>query len=214
MLEVNFVLKKFSMLIFSVFLLFFLLNLPGLIPIGSSNLREIQRDVFGWNYIGLSANYVLFIIIFKFRKKPLAYYGVHTGKWKKNIVWYSILTISILTLFRLIDLLSYGGLKFQLPTLSTFIFQFFYVAFGEELFYRGYVQTDYGIWTASILFGALHSLNIFADDISWTTALSWGLFATFLGFIMGFIRKKTDSIYATSLFHGLVNILNYFFVPF
>lgn len=193
-------------------MLIFILILPKYISIGSTNLLEIERDLLGWNYIGVAGNYLLFLIILKYRKKPLTYYGLHFGRWRENIIWYSIVTISLLILFRIIDILTYGSLQFQIPIFSTFIFQFFYLPFGEELFWRGYVQTEYGIWIASILFGSMHFLNILVTDISLTQALLWAVYATFLGFVMGLIRKKTDSVYATTFFHGMVNISNYFFI--
>lgn len=209
----NILLKKLIILVISILILFYLLILPKYVSIGSINLLELQRNVIEWNYIGVTANYLLFIILFKYSKKTLSNFGVHIGKFRKNIRWFIIITIFLITLFRIIAILTNGSLKFQVPTISTIIFQLFYVAFGEELFWRGYVQTEYGIGIASISFGFIHFLNIFGRDIPLTQAIIWGITATVLGFIMGYIRKKTDSIYASSIFHGLFNISNHFFIP-
>lgn len=199
--------KKILNLMIFLFSLFFLLLLPKYISIGSTTLLDWQRETLGWNYIGVFANYLLFVIYWKCSGKSLSYFGVHLGKWRKELIWYSILTIIVLLSIRFID----GSFSFQSPTFSTILFQFIFVALGEELFFRGYIQSEYGFWVASLGFGFIHFLNILVVDITWVQALLWLVQATGLGIIMGIIRKKTDSIFASALFHGLINLFNHIF---
>lgn len=79
-----------------------------------------------------------------------------------------------------------GPLVFQVPLLTTFFFQFLFVAFGEEMFWRGLIQTEYGIWIASIGFGALHFVPgliqnmLLGSNFNVTGGLAQFIFAAFL----------------------------------
>ncbi|MDY0394485.1 CPBP family intramembrane glutamic endopeptidase [Virgibacillus halophilus] len=112
-----------------------------------------------------------------------------------------------------------GPLGFQIPLWTTVFFQLIYVAFGEELFWRGFIQSEFGIWIASIGFGFIH----FLPGVVWHVMLGadfnmlWGLgqmiFAIAIGFLFGWVRNKTDSVYACVLLHGIYNLSNHLFVP-
>ena len=99
------------------------------------------------------------------------------------------------------------------------------VAFGEEILFRGYIQSrlneafgrpyqffgitwGWGLIIASLIFGLWHVLNpSTVNPFLGTYTLMWshGLWTVFLGLILGLIREKTGSIVAPALLHGIVN---------
>lgn len=192
--------------------------LPSFIPIDGHTLMDWQKEGLGWNFIGVSANYILFFVYFFHSKKPKEYFGLHIGKIKHHLVWFCVLTIVLIIFMRIMAFLTEGQLVFQIPLWSTIIFQFLFVALGEEIFWRGLIQTKFGIWIASIGFGGLHFIPDFilsilmGSDFNIMGGIASLVFATFIGFIFGWVRIKTDSIYACALLHGLYGLSNYMFV--
>jgi membrane protease YdiL (CAAX protease family) len=97
--------------------------------------------------------------------------------------------------------------------------------FGEEMFFRGYIQSrinetfgrpvhvlgldfGYGLVVSSLLFGFLHALNP-VDYFHGHYAFAWwyGLQNCFVGLFYGCLREGTDSVVAGGATHGLVNVL-------
>lgn len=203
-----------------IIVLFSLLTIPTLIPIGEQNLMEWQRDIFIWNYFGVSANYVLFVIYFFYSKKRKETFGLHFGKWKDHALSYVIILVSIIVFFRIVTFIAEGPLVLQIPPLTTILFQLIFVAFGEELFWRGFIQSKFGFWIATIGFGLLHfiptyviNVFIYNTDFDVLNGLAVMSFALIMGLILGLIRKKTDSVYASTLLHGMYGLSNYVIVP-
>ena len=131
----------------------------------------------------------------------------------------NVITTILLFLFPIVLALVMG--KLSLIVVSTVIWQFFFSGFGEEIVWRGYVQSrlnqafgrpmrvfgiqfGVGLIVTSILFGLLHAFNTY-DPESGFTSLSWGwaLFTTFSGLLFGILREKTGSLLAPGIAHGL-----------
>ena len=107
---------------------------------------------------------------------------------------------------------------------STVIFQFFFAGFGEEIMFRGYMQSRLndgfgypwkfagvkfgpGLLITSILFGVLHLLNPFNPlQVQYGLAIWSGISSMVAGFLFGFIREKTGNVLAPSIAHGLVDL--------
>lgn len=133
------------------------------------------------------------------------------------------LHISILPLVFVL-LFTWGRLA---NALSAFVFYLFFVGLGEELLFRGYIQSrlniafgrpftffgvsyGWGIVMASALFGLMHVLNTGSLVAgSWELAWWWGFWTFFGGLVLGFVREKTGSIIAPALLHGLPQALAY-----
>lgn len=95
---------------------------------------------------------------------------------------------------------------------------------GEEMFYRGYIQSRVdiawgkpfhvlgvnfgaGLITSSLLFGLLHALNtVNYFEGRWTFAVGYGLQSVFAGLYYGVLRERTDSILAGAITHGVVDV--------
>lgn len=111
----------------------------------------------------------------------------------------------------------FGGIMKMTPMawVSIVIFQFFYVALPEELFYRGYilgklnkvlppvlpvlkVRVGFGVPVTAVLFAFGH----FLINLSPTRL---GVF--FPALIFGWMREKTGGILASAIYHALCNVL-------
>jgi membrane protease YdiL (CAAX protease family) len=102
---------------------------------------------------------------------------------------------------------------------------FFGAGFGEEIFYRGYIQSRVdeawgrpwrlwgfefgaGLLISSLLFGLVHALNTVdyfhgRFDINWLMGVS----SIFVGLYFGLIRARTQSILPGAILHGLTDVL-------
>ncbi len=71
---------------------------------------------------------------------------------------------------------------------------------GEELFFRGWLQTEAGIVTASLLFGAAHIWD--------RRALPYGLYAAGMGGVLGVLFAQTgQGLWAPILAHTVNNLI-------
>ena len=110
---------------------------------------------------------------------------------------------------------------------SAILFYLFFVGLGEELLFRGYIQSrlnvafgkpfkfigvncGWGIVIASALFGFMHVLNIGSlVGGRWELAWWWGFWTFFGGLVLGFVREKSGSIIAPAILHGLPQAIAY-----
>ena len=103
---------------------------------------------------------------------------------------------------------------------STLTARVFFTALGEELFFRGYVQSRSnlafgrparilgvpsgpGLWIASALFGMVHLLNptlYFSGQ--WEMAWTLGAATFASGLVLGYLREMTSSVWAGVLVHA------------
>jgi uncharacterized protein len=105
--------------------------------------------------------------------------------------------------------------------LALFLTYAFFVGFGEEIIYRGYIQSrlnevfskpyrffgvafGWGAILTSLLFGLTHIgilrwLLGYFSEMTW----AWGFWTFFSGLVFGFVREKSGSILAPALLHGL-----------
>lgn len=105
--------------------------------------------------------------------------------------------------------------------LAEFVTYGIFVGFGEEILYRGYIQSrlndafgkpfqifgiqyGWGLIIASLLFGLSHvglttSLITGQVNIYW----AWGFWTAIGGLVFGIVREKSGSVLAPALLHGL-----------
>jgi uncharacterized protein len=71
------------------------------------------------------------------------------------------------------------------------------VSLGEELLFRGVIQTHVGLWISSLLFSLVHIRYLF----------NWFLFinVTVLSFVIGLIYEVTDNLVVTIFMHFLID---------
>jgi hypothetical protein len=110
---------------------------------------------------------------------------------------------------------------------SAFVFYVFFLGFGEELLFRGYIQSrlnaalgkpfrffgvnwGWGVVIAAALFGLMHVLNIGSlVGGRWEPAWWWGFWTFFSGLVFGFVREKSGGIIAPAILHGLPQAIAY-----
>ena len=74
------------------------------------------------------------------------------------------------------------------------------VAIGEEILFRGVIQTHFGLIASSLLFALVHYRYLF----------NWFLFVNIiaLSFLIGFIYSQTGNLLVTIFMHFLVDFLS------
>jgi uncharacterized protein len=74
------------------------------------------------------------------------------------------------------------------------------VAIGEEILFRGVIQTHFGLIASSLLFAIVHYRYLF----------NWFLFVNIiaLSFLIGFIYSQTGNLLVTIFMHFLVDFLS------
>lgn len=82
--------------------------------------------------------------------------------------------------------------------------------FCEEFFFRGILQKEFGIITASIVFGILHTAN----RETWFM----GVWSALAGFIFGLLYIKTGNLFVPMVAHAVNNFIavsyvKYFYLP-
>ncbi|MEB8328521.1 CPBP family intramembrane metalloprotease [Flavobacteriaceae bacterium KMM 6897] len=104
-----------------------------------------------------------------------------------------------------------------IPIFSKILYYIFIVGLGEELLFRGYVQSSlnryfgksfrigdvkygWGLILSAVLFGLMHALVVVPP--LWP----WALFTFILGLTLGFIREKDGSILSAVMLHALFDM--------
>lgn len=88
--------------------------------------------------------------------------------------------------------------------LTDYIYMTFFVGLGEEMLFRGIIQTDLqralgrrtGLLLTAYLFGIMH--------MSWRSPVEL-LFATLSGYLLGYIYNRTNSLVMPISLHGINN---------
>ncbi len=114
--------------------------------------------------------------------------------------------------------------------ISALVFYTFFLGLGEELLFRGYIQSrlnlafgkpfqfygvqlGWGILITSLLFGLMHIINLGTLITGhWQLTPWWGFWTFFGGLVLGYVREKTGSIIASTLLHGLPQGIAYAFL--
>jgi membrane protease YdiL (CAAX protease family) len=133
--------------------------------------------------------------------------------------------ISVLAIAALTAILPLTAAYVQRPAMwQTSLWLFFGAGVGEEVFYRGYIQSrvdvafgrqwrvlgfkfGVGLIVSSLLFGLVHALNTVdyfhgRFDFGW----SMGLQSVVVGVFYGLVRSKTGSVVPGAIMHGLSDI--------
>jgi len=113
---------------------------------------------------------------------------------------------------------------------SLLIFYGFFVGFGEELLFRGYIQTriatvnpyglmigkfrlSYAVIISSLLFGFAHMFNSFDPSGGvWKLEIPWGVWTAASGVVFGIIRERTGTVFVSAMLHGVLVLIPQFFI--
>jgi len=182
--------------------------------VGPACLSFVIIGFLGWSFTswhGAITATVFFSTALVFIPKVTRKLSTRDEVEKKNLkIIYLLATISTLTFIVLLVLTDLN------PILRNIFYFFFIVAVGEELLFRGYLQSSFnlffgkyfkiydvrfgwGLILSSILFGIIHALVV--SPIAWP----WMLFTFIGGLILGFVREKDGSLLAPILLHFLMD---------
>lgn len=147
---------------------------------------------------------LLFVLVWMLRQKPIAAAG---GLWGAGLLLLS-------------DSPTAGGATIG-QAVALFLTYALFVGFGEEILYRGYMQSrlnavfdkpyrfygvafGWGTLITALLFGLTH-VGILRWILSSSTEITWawGAWTVFSGLVFGFVRERSGSILPGALLHGL-----------
>jgi membrane protease YdiL (CAAX protease family) len=113
--------------------------------------------------------------------------------------------------------------KLTVDVVSTVFWQVVFSGFGEELFYRGYIQSRInqefgrpwkvmgvsfgpGLIVAALIFGLSHAFNDYIPSMGrYNLSWWWAVWTVVGGLFFGLVREKAGSIIAPGLAHGVLD---------
>ncbi len=190
----------------------------------AENVVMMLLIVIGWSYLEpqgalvltASSTVALLLIVRMVSRKYSSFHDIQIpdGRHRSNVI------VILLLLCLPIGLGIVLG-RLSLLLVSTVVWQFVISGFGEEVFFRGYVQSrlnmafgrpyewrgirfGVGLFITAVLFGIAHMLSpmrIWLGDFNVTWW--WGTFTFVGGLLLGLLREKTGSVLAPATLHGL-----------
>lgn len=187
------------------------------------------------NFIGSHISYFVAylllgvpVLVLWLRHRPLDYFDITKSSLIKSTLAFLVAAIVIFPPFLIAahgwQKIVMGKGAFTLAGFPDFfsvmIFQILIVALPEEFYFRGYVQSS-----LNRIFG--HKWNFLGVRIGWALPLTaaifafahavvnyqWWHFAIFFpALVFGYLRERTGSIVAPTLFHAASNLLMNWFV--
>jgi len=159
---------------------------------------------------------VVYLVVFFFIPKVTKSLPTRTHIVTPNNTILVFCMLSILTV-----IIAYFTYEY-VPVISKILYYIFIVGLGEELLFRGYLQSAFnryfgkpfrignvqfgwGLFLAALLFGFIHALVVAPP--TWP----WAMFTMVIGLTLGFIREKDCSILAAVLLHALFDMPLVFF---
>lgn len=135
-----------------------------------------------------------------------------------------LLTIALFVPTAVIYWIMRGATPDPSRSVLSFVCYAFFVGPAEEVLYRGFVQSrlnqafganwlvggvrvGWGLVLASLLFGFSHVLNINAATGETGWYWGWGLWTSFSGLLLGYVRERTGGVLVPAILHGLPQAL-------
>ena len=186
---------------------------------GPAGMTFLLIGALGWGFddwLGSITLSVVYLVVFYLIPRVTG--GLPTRSYivtpNKRITAFVIFALSTV----LIAYISYG----YIPVVSKILYFLFIVGLGEELLFRGYIQSSFnryfgkpfkignvqfgwGLFLSSLLFGMMHALVVVPP--LWP----WALFTFVMGLSLGFIREKDGSILSAVLLHAMLDMPLVFF---
>jgi len=186
---------------------------------GPAGMTFLLIAILGWGFqdwLGSLTLSIVYLVVFYFIPKVTNKLPTRNNiiTPNKRITVFSIFSISTV-------ILAYFTYEY-IPVLSKILYYIFIVGLGEELLFRGYLQSSFnryfgksfnigkvkfgwGLFLSALLFGMMHALVVVPP--LWP----WALFTFILGLILGFIREKDGSILSAVLLHAMFDMPLVFF---
>ena len=187
-----------------------------------------QLEYLYHDFLSYTIIFVLTIALILIRKEKLRSYGFTVQKWKSNLQLGFL--VSFFTILPIIIPIAIGWnsiIEIPNPYFLHFslIYYIIFVAFSEELLFRGYIQTrlnhyfglfetryseiKWGTIITAFLFAGVHTVryfNPFTGQFQFLIILGWFPITFSFGLLAGILREKTGSLLAPILIHGILDV--------
>jgi membrane protease YdiL (CAAX protease family) len=186
---------------------------------GPAGITFLLIGIIGWGFqdwLGSLTLSIVYLVVFYLIPKVTNKLPTRNNSItpNKSINVFAILSVSTI-------IFAYFTYNY-IPVISKILYYIFIVGFGEELLFRGYLQSSFnryfgksfnikgvkfgwGLFLSALLFGAMHALVVVP------TLWPWALFTFVIGLTLGFIREKDGSILSAVLLHAMFDMPLVFF---
>lgn len=181
---------------------------------GPAGITFLIIGLLGWKFddwAGAITLSIVYLIVFYFIPKVTSSLATRNAIDSPNNSILVFVLFSFLTV--IFAYFTYG----HIPILSKILYYLFVVGLGEELLFRGYLQSSFnrffgkpftigdvqfgwGLLLAALLFGLIHAL------VTVPPIWPWAVFTFILGLTLGFIREKDGSILSAVLLHAMFDM--------
>lgn len=192
----------------------FKLTWRTLAVIGPACMTFLLIGYMGWGYDDWKGGAVLsvaFLIAFYFVPKITSNLPARNSIKTPNNSINLLVLISAFTL-----VIAYFTYEY-VPLASKILYYIFIVALGEEILFRGYIQSSlnryfgkpfkikgvhfgWGLFVTAIIFGLSHA--IVTTPPTWP----WAVWTAIFGLTLGFIREKDGSLLAVIILHAITDL--------
>ena len=169
------------------------------------------RQFLEWDIV-FSITATLMLLIPILLKKNSSFFYFNSSGFIKGIVLSAIVLIAYVAALFAYSGLTGGKVSVREFGISFILLQFFLVAIPEEVFFRGYLQKEFGndykaVVVVSIMFAVAHLVAVCAVsggiNVCTQNALTF-----FPSLVMGYLFMKTGTIWSSVVFHFFANIIH------
>ena len=173
----------------------------------------------GWSFedwLGSATLSIFYLIVLYFIPRITKNLPTRAAIITPNNTIFAYIGLGLLTV--IIAYLTYDAM----PIISKILYFMFIVGLGEELLFRGYLQSAFnryfgkpyrigevkfglGLFLGALLFGLMHALVV--SPPLWP----WALFTFIIGLSLGFVREKDGSILSAVILHAMLDMPLIFF---
>ncbi len=206
-----------------VLLILFILLIAFNWWLSTTSVGRWQATHLRWNYLYHVFFVVIPLLALLFGWSKASAYGLTLRNWRVDLLVGLCLAIPLIALPFVAEGL-FGEISVKpgvarYGLINALVFQSLFVAFPEELLFRGFFQGELnrvfgrpyalgaarfglGLFVAAALFGIAHLLNPF-NPLRGSYGLDWVMFGTsaVLGLVLGLVRERTGGLIAVSLLH-------------
>ncbi|MGH7885705.1 MAG: CPBP family glutamic-type intramembrane protease [Thermodesulfobacteriota bacterium] len=172
----------------------------------------LSNKLLSYEYV-LSISASVMILIPILLKKDEPFFAIN-AKGFINGILLSALIFALYILIVYFLPLSFGNdLNFTKITFSLLFINLFLVALPEELFFRGYLQKQFGnnlysVFIVSILFAFAHFITVCVFKGGGLFVCSVNVLTFFPSLVMGYLYLKTKTLWSSVFFHFAANIVH------
>ena len=154
----------------------------------------------------------LMLVIPLLLKKNTNFLYFNKNGFLKGLLISAIILALYLAVLYFYSLFTGGSLSVREFGLSFLLIQLILVAIPEEIFFRGYLQKEFGndyksILIVSVMFAIAHLIVVCAVNGGAGVCIQNGL-TFFPSLVMGYLFMKTHTIWSSVVFHFLANVLH------